>query len=322
MTKSTTDSPYPRYASLPIDDSRPESSSWGVFGDDDEKGTINFISPEARLHAASLVRSGESIALSWDVDLPDPGLFGRRSPVHHVHAFPTSRDEHYDLYFPQSSSQWDGLTHVRHPSFGFYNGVSEDDVNGPSARLGIHNWSRDGIVGRYVLADVAAYLAEQGQPIDCSTRFVVDADLLQRTLDHQATTRLDGDILLIRFGWSEYYESLGQDEREHLAKDPQAATPGLAIDGETPAWLWDTRVAAIVGDNPAVEAMPFDTTTASGFGHYRYIATLGFALGEMFDLARLSEACRADGRYDGLFVASPMMKTGGVGSAANATAIR
>jgi hypothetical protein len=49
---------------------------------------------------------------------------------------------------------------------------------------------------------------------------------------------------------------------------------------------------------------------------------LGFALAELLDLEDLARACAADGRWEFLFVAAPMHLPGGVGSPANAVAIR
>jgi len=42
----------------------------------------------------------------------------------------------------------------------------------------------------------------------------------------------------------------------------------------------------------------------------------------MFDLDRLAEACRADGRWTFFFVAAPLNLPGGIGSPGNAVAIR
>ena len=39
-------------------------NNWGRWGDDDEFGTINFIGPEERKHAASLVKEGISVSCS------------------------------------------------------------------------------------------------------------------------------------------------------------------------------------------------------------------------------------------------------------------
>jgi len=37
-------------------------------------------------------------------------------------------DDIYNNFNTQSSSQWDGLRHFGHPQFGFYNGVTEEQI--------------------------------------------------------------------------------------------------------------------------------------------------------------------------------------------------
>ena len=49
---------------------------------------------------------------------------------------------------------------------------------------------------------------------------------------------------------------------------------------------------------------------------------LGFAVCELLDLERLAGLCAADDRWDFLFVAVPLNMPGGIGSPANALAIR
>ena len=39
---------------------------WGRWGEDDQKGTLNLITPERRLSAARLVREGVSVSLAHD----------------------------------------------------------------------------------------------------------------------------------------------------------------------------------------------------------------------------------------------------------------
>ena len=41
-----------------------EQTNWGRWGKDDQQGAINLITPEKKVKAASLVRSGRSISLS------------------------------------------------------------------------------------------------------------------------------------------------------------------------------------------------------------------------------------------------------------------
>jgi hypothetical protein len=56
--------------------------------------------------------------------------------------------------------------------------------------------------------------------------------------------------------------------------------------------------------------------------HRRVLPLLGMVLGELFDFERLGEVCAADGRYDFQLVSAPLHLLGGVGSPANAVAIR
>jgi hypothetical protein len=71
-----------------------------------------------------------------------------------------------------------------------------------------------------------------------------------------------------------------------------------------------------------LEVQPFDTGSVDGFLHYRLIPLLGIAIGEMFALDALGADCKADGRYEGLFVSAPLNKPGGIGSTANALALK
>jgi hypothetical protein len=42
-------------------------SNWGRWGEDDQRGTLNLITPEKRIQAAALVREGVSVSLSQDL---------------------------------------------------------------------------------------------------------------------------------------------------------------------------------------------------------------------------------------------------------------
>jgi hypothetical protein len=56
--------------------------------------------------------------------------------------------------------------------------------------------------------------------------------------------------------------------------------------------------------------------------HRRILPALGLAVGELFDFDELAERCAADGRWTFLLAAVPLNLPGGVGSPANAVAIR
>ncbi len=83
--------------------------------------------------------AGLVFPLDWDLDLPDPPLFGRLPLVHTVIAEENGgNDDRYDGFYPQRSSQWDALSHIAHPNYGFYNARREVGTVGDA--LGIHVW--------------------------------------------------------------------------------------------------------------------------------------------------------------------------------------
>jgi kynurenine formamidase len=313
----------PSYIDLPVDPSKPPRSAWGVFGENDELGTINLLTPECVRYAASLVRTGQVFPLNWNLEMPDPPVFGRGKLRHTVKNLGDGTDDFYDNFHTQASSQWDALSHISHPEHGFYNGRTLADVTAVSgSRNGIDNWARHGIVGRWILADVDRYRREQGRPLVPDAYEAVDVGDVEAALVAQDVQIRTGDILLLRFGWIAWYESTGYATRAALAATPfPGASPGLAPEERTAEWLWNRHVAAVAADSPAVEAVPFETKV-DGFLHYRVIPLLGLALGEMFQLDALAESCAADGVYEGFFCAAPLNKTGGSGSPANAVAIK
>ena len=47
-------------------------SNWGRWGDDDRIGTLNLITDEVRVAAASTIRTGRAVSLSRPIDPLDP----------------------------------------------------------------------------------------------------------------------------------------------------------------------------------------------------------------------------------------------------------
>src|SRR6201986_2956960 len=62
-------------------------SNWGRWGKDDHIGTLNHVTPEDIVKAASLIRTGKVFALGIPLDRtgPQTGLFGGRfNPIHQM----------------------------------------------------------------------------------------------------------------------------------------------------------------------------------------------------------------------------------------------
>jgi kynurenine formamidase len=329
--QTPTSGAFPTFAQL-ASAGRPPGTAWGVFGDDDELGTLNHLTAERVLAASNSVRSGLVISLNLPLAEFDPPIIAHRgAPRHEVFGLNEfHRDDRIDNFFPQASTQLDGLRHFGHPDFGFYNGADPARLVAGSPELGIQNVARRGIAGRGLLIDVAAHRQAVGRPIaQDSSEHITVADL-DAALAGQGSEVLPGDILLIRTGWLESVRSPGA-ERPVVPR-----SPGLAPRIETAAWLWDHRVAMAAADNIALEAWPpgesevvvaaetsgrMPTSSHTGMLHRVLIPLLGFTIGELWDLAALATACRERGAYDFLLTAEPLDFEGGVGSPANALAI-
>ena len=311
----------PPFADLPVLPGLDIRHAWDVFGRDDDLGTLNHLDDEAVLAAMGSVLTGERVGLTLTLTEIDPPLYGRESLRHSMLQMDRNTwDDRLDAFYPQASSQWDGLRHVRCRELGFYGGVLESPPE-QGARLGIDHWAERGIVGRGVLLDIDRYLRETGVDYDAMSEVSIGADLLRSVAAAQKVEIRRGDVLCLRFGWTARYRSL-----DHAARRAYAAIPGtppyagLAADAGSAAVLWDWHVAAIACDNPAAEVSPGDP--AVGSLHRRVQPALGLVVGELFDLELLASRCAADQRWTFLFVAVPLNLPGGVGSPANAVAIR
>lgn len=291
---------------------------WGVFGDDDEIGTLNLVGRDQALHGLAAVRDGATFSLNWDVDQPDCNPWRPRPRVVARTPHPDSRDDDLVDFALQYSSQWDGLRHIRGPH-GFYNGRSAPEIDAAgSTVLGIQHWSRRGITGHGVLLDAARYLAAKGPYQPDQATAITPGDL--EAIAGAQSSRIEcGDILLVRTGWAGWYARQPADVRASAISERGQA--GLAATEEVVAWLWEHRVAAVAADNSTVEVWPGGPLVEWPL-HTMAIAGFGYAFGEHFWLDDLADACAADGRWAFLFVAAPLNVPGGAGSPANALAIR
>jgi hypothetical protein len=312
----------PRFDELPVRPDAPPRSDWGLWGDDDELGTLNLLTPERIVSAAHLVRKGRTFGLNWDLELPNPPLWGREALRHTIKHKNGSLggDDVYDDFNTQSSSQWDGLTHVGSAAYRrYYNGVTEAMVTGgPGTRNGIQVWARRGIAGRGVLIDYRRWAETKGIDYSPGERHHITVSALQAAASAQRVRIEQGDILLVRSGWIAWYLGLDQDARTALAAGPVTAV-GLAQGDETLRFLWDNHFAAVAGDTVAFEAFPADPGQGM---HETILALWGLPIGELFDLEALADDCAQDGIYEFFFTSAPLNKLGGVASPPNALAIK
>jgi len=314
----------PSYRDLPPAP-RGGRSAWGLFGPDDNLGLINLLTPERIAAAAGLVRRGRVFPLDLPLGSVDPALArSRGTPRHTVLHEPGSAgfDDLYDNFYPQCSSQWDSLGHVGYAPDVFYNGATEADILA-GTRNTIDHWARHGIAGRAVLLDVAAAMTDAGLHYHPGESIAVGAHELELARRRAGVQYQAGDILLLRTGFAAWYAQQPRDVRQRMPARLKA--PGLAHSEEVCEYLWDSHAAAIGCDTFGVEVWPADMSPQAhpmGFLHHILIGQLGMALGELWWLDDLAADCAADGRYEAFLVSAPFNAPGGIGSPANAVAMK
>lgn len=311
---------YPPYRELPVADPIAARHAWGVFGEGDELGRVNLLTPERVATGAREVRSGALFNLCLPLTLPDPPwVEGREQLRHEIFSIDrNAQDDRLQNFYLQASTQWDGLRHVRARELGFYGGRQEDRAGPQGDELGIEKWAEHGLAGRGVLIDVARHRRNAGSPLHPREGTPITVEMLEETLAAQGASLEVGDLCLLRTGYLEAYLAAGPRERESFSVDRDC--PGLHAGEEMAEYLWDQGVVAIAADNPAVEVVP--GSPQAGSLHRRLIPLLGFVLGEFFDLEALSEDCARDGRYTCFVVGVPLNLPGGVGSPGNAIALK
>lgn len=58
----------PRFADLPLQKTHPPHSAWGVWGEEDQLGCLNHLTPDVVLDAAREIRTGRTVGLSWELN--------------------------------------------------------------------------------------------------------------------------------------------------------------------------------------------------------------------------------------------------------------
>jgi kynurenine formamidase len=289
---------------------------------------FNLQTPERVLRAARLVRRGAVFSLNWEQNKPDPALFNRGAVRHTIkreRLVGHGGDDVLDNYYPQSSTQWDGLTHVGDFEHGFWGGVTMQELRETrdTTRLGIDHWARRGIAGRAVLLDVARSREAEGRPIDFAKDDPITVADLERAAAEQRVAFETGDVLLLHTGWIDWYEAQSVRRRAVLADVSRMRLPGLECSEATAEWLWDHHFCAVASDLPALEAWPPPSfTTPEGFLHHWILGRFGMAIGEMFVLGPLARDCANDGVHEAFLVSAPLNLPGATGSPANALAIK
>lgn len=286
-----------------------ELANWGRWGKDDERGTLNLLTPERRKAAMASARDGFSVSLSHDYitdraeDATSPfghEILGLATP-------PFISDRYTIAYHGYAHSHMDAICHDSADGK-LYNGFERSVVvtSQGCTKLGVNNF-KQGIVARGVLMDIARlkgvpYL-EPGTPI-----YVED---LEGWMTRAKIRVGAGDIVLVRNGrWARRAE-----------KGPWATSrEGAGLHASVLPWLKSHDVAMIGSDN-VNDVLPSRVEGVSQPIHQVVLVAMGMPIFDNLDLEAVAAEAARRGRWEFLLVTAPLAVKNGTGSPLNPLAI-
>jgi kynurenine formamidase len=276
-------------------------SNWGRWGETDERGTANLLTPERVLQTCQRPRHGRVYQLGIELKRDAPVGGNRIPPLHFMthdggDFAALGRDDwgtadDYVIMATQGTTHVDGLGHVWSGGK-LYNGFPYTEVRSSGAsRLGLEKLG--GLVATAHLLDFS-YLKGTDAP-------EITPELVDRLLAERGATVAPGDAMLFRTGWMD--AALGDGEPN------DSNFPAVALSmGE---WFGDYDVSVVGADNIAVEA-----TGRRGVLpplHKILVRDLGVTLMELLNLREAAD----DNVTEGMLVVAPLRISRGVGSPAN-----
>ena len=294
-------------------------NNWGRWGEDDERGTLNMITPDVVRRGAACVRAGRAfpLAIPLSVDGPQTGAIpGRTNPVRTMlsvnEAFtgePTEVSISDDVVFMglQAATHWDALAHVSYDGR-MYNGFPPSSVTDRgAAHLGIDRVGS--LAGRGVLLDVARV---KGVP-RLEGGYRITPDDLDAAESLARTNVESGDVVLLRTG---HVQLLHAGRRREYGAPSPGPTMACAL------WFHDRDAAAVATDTMTFEVYPGEREDCVFPVHLLHLVEMGLTQGQNFDLEELASDCANDGAYEFFIEASPEPFVAGLGGPVNPVAVK
>jgi len=273
-------------------------SNWGRWGEDDQLGALNLITPAKRVEAARLVETGRvvSMARTMTIDkLENPEQASANRPpvlvgsVRNVFDMNTEGGyfwERYEIeYHGSAVSHLDALCHVAYNGK-VYNGFDFEDVasiEDGCTQLGIVNL-QNGLVTRGLLLDMPGR-AVRRQDIEAWEA-------------ETGITISSGDALFLRTG-----RDVGQMGGYHPSLLPFFKERDIALLG-----------ADVPQEGGEVEGVAIPV-------HFFTLVALGVHLFDNLGLEDLSQTANELNRWEFMFMASPHVVPNGAGTAINPLAV-
>ncbi|GAA3310910.1 cyclase family protein [Streptomyces cinereospinus] len=290
------------------DSTRDVPTNWGRWGPDDESGTLNFITDEARARGVAAATTGRVVSLAFPVrpaPLVGPVPFGDGglpTGVMQMMAFNGSPTRVLTDVLVLNThhgavTHIDALAHVPADGQVYPGRPLNEAVVGGSLRHGSTTPFAAGITTRGVFLDLAPDgRLEPGHA-------VTGQDLAEA--ERRTGTRLaSGDALVVRGGWR---------VADHLTEQVPC------MDISAVRWMAEREVSVYAGD--IGDLPPVRPGGRPPVMHQVALARLGMPLIDNADVAALATACGELGRHTFLFVVGAAPVTGATGLPVNPLAI-
>ena len=292
--------------------------NWGRWGPEDDRGTLNYITPECVRRAASLVRAGRSVSLA----IPINTIAGPDNPRPAIHYMVRNFDIHSPRGEPQFSTDFlasefhgdchthiDALCHIAYKGK-LYNGKPVSAVTSHGPTLQDITAYAHGIVGRGVLLDIprrrGVKWLEPGEAVGRAE--------LEAAEQAQGVRLGEGDLLVFRTGHHRRRLELGPWNNGYDGE----GKAGLHVD--TIPLLHERKVAAFLPDGDG-DTVPSNVEGVAYPIHALQIAAMGMACCDSLQFEELVKICEEEERWEFLVVAAPLRLPGGTGSLFNPIAL-
>lgn len=300
-----------------------ELSNWGRWGADDERGTLNLITPAKRLQAAGLVREGLVVSCARTIGYeaaPDNQAPARHFMLQSGEGEPAQsvgRTGSSDAFLvaPHGVS----MTHLDAPAHSIvradasqawtiFNGKSSKLVTtAQGATVGSIELAGGGILSRGVLLDIPRV---RGVPWLEGVDPVFPEDL--DTAETREHVRVEpGDILFVRTGFPRRRAELG----------PRPPAEGIpALQAACLPWLRE-RDVAVLGADTGNDVMPAQYPSIGLPIHGVGMGAIGLWILDNPDYEELAETCARLDRWEFQAVIAPLKLSNGTGSPVNPLAV-
>ena len=282
-----------------------ERNNWGRWGDDDEAGAINLITPQKRLQAAGLLQSGRTVSLSrfWP---KSPGPLNPQPAQHFTQWFDRGAgggavDYYGIMYHGYSTTHVDALCHVWDDNGMWQGRKHEDTFTSQGTNFADITAWQGGIMTRGVLIDVPKHRGTPYVTVDTP----VTGPELAEIADAQGTPVTAGDALIVYSGREAWQ---AENPTEYLGLPP---SPGLHA--SCSQFIRDQDVALLGWD--MMDAAPNEYGLT--WPVHGVLYSFGVALMDNALLQPLAEACAEEGRYEFMLTVLPLPVQGGTGSPVN-----